>query len=371
MQKVAEFVIEKMEQRGIKQSDLQKELGISKSVISKFLRGDANTDIQTVLKIVRYVCPRDEKLIMRLYCLATEKLKSVTRSFEYCAFNGHFDVLRELIEKHEGDKKLAEWCSVYRVVLRRSRLVDYTELVKVIKDTFTKSDVLRVLLLILEVGCLYKKKQYGVMFLYSAELDEKVNAIEDDFIRNCYKARVAIHNANAELFANNNPEGARKVAEEGLTLELPYVYRGSLTETIGLSYIIDDFDKFTLYLNRAKDAYRKGGHTDDVTEINRTTESFAYNLHRKKYKSEMSSEEEAHALIVSGDIEEGKKRVEAIEAASGETAYTHLYLGMAENNVERLVESMRKFRASGDNFFAQIPYRMLLERGVPDFFLRA
>src|SRR5690606_32178575 len=112
-----------------------------------------------------------------------------------------------------------------------------------------KTEEMKILAIIIELYCFCNNRDYNSMIPLCRGLEEKINSIEDVFIRKSFNNRLKELMCHVYLHYYNDVENARKNAEYVIkSKELGARFISHAYYILGMSFLFEDYDKCLGYI---------------------------------------------------------------------------------------------------------------------------
>lgn len=253
-------ILQVLEKREIHQRVLSRVAGINESSVSRYLHGHEGANIESVLRMVKFLFPDDEVEVMAEYVL-TQQSKNARMSLEYCAMNKLHNELNLLIEKlsisvNPVDK---EWAAMYELIKehRESHTPPYDLLTKV--EVFKPKELEMQILKSILKGYLYHDLgQHQALALHVKEAKELITEIKSEFIRSSFNVRMGLLLGSVHLLSNDVKK-ARNYMNEILVQDWFGHVKASAYHQLGYSYMFDDYLMSNTYFDKALTSFNELG----------------------------------------------------------------------------------------------------------------
>ncbi|PHG13540.1 hypothetical protein COI63_10445 [Bacillus toyonensis] len=381
-----ENVLEKMKIdlriRGFTNRELGSRFGVSHTTIQNYYSG--NFDFLHFLQMLRLQYP--DSIKMRRNIVEEElpnlSLMNQRTALEALDLFGEFDLLEKLIFKIESSdsntrssKLNKQLSSVYKLLPRRFKndynKKEFLDSVESLKKSYklTSNDA-TLTNIIIEFALLYAYLDYGdfkMVSYYNGELKPLITNINKDTLSGSLLLRNKEMEATV-LHHDNKLDKSREVCVDIINdSRNPYVYmKGVAYSILGETYILDP--------NNFSHAKKYFEHAIECVDVPCNVKA----LHRKEmFQTNLDflriSQEKELELVVPKDISEqahlfaktgkGKLALELLDYIEKNKGYLNsfekIYKGIATGKKEYFRESYNSFRASGDNFYLQLPLQYL------------
>ncbi len=97
MDKLRQTLVNGMELKNIKRSEVAKKVGVSSSRITEYLNDGKDIPFDILMNMIDLLCPDKEIEMMSEYANEVNKPSSLLLTFEYCSTHRLFDELGQLV----------------------------------------------------------------------------------------------------------------------------------------------------------------------------------------------------------------------------------------------------------------------------------
>ncbi|MCM3619204.1 AimR family lysis-lysogeny pheromone receptor [Sutcliffiella horikoshii] len=253
---------EKVSQRAIASAT-----NVSLSQVNLLLNKQKIIRFDSALKICQFLIPESEKPFMLQYCLKCEN-KNLKSALEYCSVNREMEVFYQLLKKAKVDKNASvrEWARIYDLVFAFQN-AEMDEKASIMRSSLTRridtnETELKILLVLLEIYCLYFNDDSSKIYRYAKELEEELELITEPFIRYSYSTRLFEILAHAEMKYKVNPLAARNYCDLILSNNVSPWFNATALFIKGLSLFYENMDDCIKYLKCCGDIYREAGREE-------------------------------------------------------------------------------------------------------------
>lgn len=348
-----EHLQEILKKRNETQKNLADRIGISESYLSKFFCGK-EIAFWMIRKIVQAISPEDETRIMKNYFLNGVKKKNFAPSLEYCYSKKLFDVINVLInDKYKDDI----WSIIYRLILKyRLELGSEDFRSELNKLQYTGIEP-QILIDILKMYLNYDVGKYEIALYQIEKIKEQIKNVNDPFLSLSFSARLEEVLINIYLKQENNVEKARRSAYSLLEDDISLNLNLQAYYTLGLSYIIESYEKSLHYYQKCIDVLKE--HPDRIKELIQNKEEIAilqsfWNKH---------IDEQYQVTPFTKTLASGGKLNQFYED-DYYRKYALLLDGIKEKSKEKLLHSLYLFTEENDRFRANLPKIHLKNSGI-------
>lgn len=348
---IREKVKSLMAQKGIRAVDVTEEIGVSKSVISKFLSGK-DMDFKNLLPLLKYLDSYSYLDILDEYCLTLEKPVSIMKALEYASIYRRDELSANLLTMHSKRKgELGDWIIIYSL-FHNMKTLDEEEVLFKCRELYGKVSTaeIKIKIDLIEAFVYYKKINYTLMLGLTKRAEQQIDRLSDGFIKECFKIRLSTYLANAQLYANEDIEAAVKYANYVINNKLsPLLNVASAYHTLGHAHTFIDTELSVKYLKDASRMFKMIGYDEFSRQLLTEDMSFVLNVNGIIYDESIVNDEElAHQLIRQNRKEEA---IEVLNKIESETPFSLLYRGIATNDFAHILKAHGMMVRAGNTFF--------------------
>ncbi|MNF69891.1 hypothetical protein D3C84_517850 [compost metagenome] len=316
--------------------------------------------------------PDREYELLSDYSLTLNPNKQTSRqALEYADVNNLGDLTDKLIIrlKESGNSTSKEWASVYELHRKMTTgEVNVIEARDMMCEFTIKTTEMKVFSKVMFLYQYLGKRDFNSLNETIKYIDtSKINNIKSSFLKNSFKCRILMLQANAGL-VENDLQTVRKCVNECLemTNTVRFLAFGHLN--IGNSYIFENYDK-------AKNYFLKGLEACENNPIYKTqlicSLSFLENYWSKdnKYMDESDLHSVAFAKIRKGENKEALEILDSMDQSElnqYQLAYDNFYRGLITNEKSYYYESIKYFKLTGDKFIRKMVLIELQKLGESD-----
>ena len=359
-----------MERKNINAKEFAKLLKVTPGNVSKFINKKAEINFVTFLNMIQVLSPEKEFELMQKYVLTCTKPQNVKLSMEYLSRHSLSDLLEILIDKALTMKNAltAEMAELYKFLNEMSNESFPKCFVKKYFQMQPKDENSKLLLHLIFSYYLLERAQYKTLFELLEEIDERIETMTDDYLKNSFKTRIFEIYSDAFL-ALDEREKTRSYALE--ILKYPYAGGKVLAKAyhnIGFSYLFESQEKTLCYLKKSIQTYKEHGYIETANWIldNRMlpTENYFSLISEEQFTKDTQKYpmEYAHFLITKKRVDEALK----VLAEVPDNPYKDYIKGLCfpdEKGIVLLYKSMLSFERMGNKFSSNLAKNELIRRG--------
>lgn len=341
-------------------SALANSIGVSNYTLCRLFKEKNEPDLSVIISAVRFLNPEKEYEIMANVCVNVNRPKNIKIAMEYACLHRQFKLLSDLIVKCEGgSREISEWGILHSILfdyhLRRKTL---DELLSVLDNNTFKNKESIILAKLIHSMILYRKSHYSYMFDIVRSVEKILEVVKDSTLRSCLQLRTFELLSNGYLYVKNDPKKARFYANSLISLNMCPPIKIRAYHIIGTSFLFDNHSQAIKNYIKFKEMAKEFKRSDVVREADEQSIFFANTLWGIDLEESYTSDvvESAHYEAKWGDKEKAK---EILKDNNVNCAYSTCYLGLANDNPDLLLKSIKMFQEQGNLFMANMPIRYL------------
>lgn len=370
MTRLVEIIFNELEKRNMSARSLAFAVGVDPATISNLKnRPEIEIKFLNMLAIIRYLFPKDEYRLMEMYIRSICMPKNIQYALEYCSIHRLQDTLKYLLGLDVQNVVTKEWIRIYSYIYNLETNHDFIQRLRQERVTTLE---MKVFTRIIEIYYYYYKHNYKTFFTLNERLENDINEIEDDFIKDMYSYRLILLYANSNFY-KGDVEVCRYYAEKGISYNIDPFKTANAYLTIGLSYIYESYDQVLSNLIKSKELLMNIGEVEFANDVESKSIAFTKNYWSTDLDTIKTNDisEQAHLYIKLGEKEKAFALLQQIE---DKTPFTYYYMGLAldgEEGRRYLYRSIKEFRRQEDFHFILLPIFDLKRRGEPEYILEA
>jgi hypothetical protein len=294
-------------------------------------------------------------------------------AMEHASFNGLNDRLQELIELHINSSNLLyqEWARVYKLFYQRSKVgITPEHLIKAVQYQNSDHPEMFIAYRFLHAYGCYDQFEFGVLRSVFNILIEEIEKLQNSSLVPFYKFRLSQLLANIHL-RQNDVEQARAQAKNIIDHCPTYLYVASAYQTLGLSYLYEEYENGMSALERSLQLYEENKNKSHMINVKKSIIFFNNYFGKDKNYLIFSNHnrdihERAHFEIRKGNKKKAIDILNSIDSQSlsiQETGFYFFYKGLALDDVDLLFKSIEAFKKIEDKFAANMARLELHRRG--------
>lgn len=360
---VTDEILNTIEDRDLKLSQVAKEIGASKQTMSK-LKTKGAIGFRYLLKISYLLFPENPEEKMSEWCLNLNTVESIKQSFEYAAITRNVNLLSDLIELHTKEEGiLGEYVNVYNLIYKYMlNEINYKVLGYELEKVNPKDSALPILLLIYKCYQCYFTSNFLLVLELASEAERKLNELSEKrelFIKQCYLHRLSEILAPINLHLNNL-ESARYYASIIINADICAKTKSDAYYTMGMSYLLNDEELCLRYMQESYDIMSIVGDSN-------LAEESGLNLDFVKVYLNKNLTETSHPSVVAlKQLKNGERSFQEIEEVLYQGAdedFIVFYKATSKKSVDSLYDCHEYFFNKHNLYFASITAHELLKSG--------
>lgn len=368
-----EKILKSLKKLNLDQRRLAKIAGTNESCLSRYLNGFEELHFSSILKIVQYLFPDQEKEVMSEY-VVTQKSRNARFALEYCDMNSLSEPRKYVIEKLAASSNPVdrEWATLYSLMfaMKNGTLSLHTLLSQV--ELFAPKEIeMKIMKTIVKAYIYERQKEFAMQIeQHVNQIEPFIKQVKSKFLRNCFNVRLGLL-MNYRYLYNNNLEQARYYSNLVLDQDFFKSIKAIAYHHLGHSYLFEDYDKSECYLQKAISIFDKFNQNKNGKIARRKL------LYLKAYwKKDCSFEFELQSyceksdyiyyLIQQDQKDQAKVHLDQTDLGSlgnWDKAFHYFYEGLINQKKETFYQSIKLFQLSRDLFHIRLPIQELLKLG--------
>ncbi|WP_059105515.1 AimR family lysis-lysogeny pheromone receptor [Shouchella shacheensis] len=316
-------------------------------------------DFEDVVTIVKHVNPDHFLEIMGEYCRTTNKLASVKAAFEFASLYLQKELLEFLINRHQEDELLKDWCDAYEIKLRYlTGHLKAEDMIGVMRAELTPTSDFDLIINndIMEVISFYRVREYSASLYLAQQLEEKIQRSSNGFLKTTFSARLGVHFAITYLYAHNDLVKAENYALSVLVNPVaPQPLIAAVHHTLSLIYLFTNEDRSLEHLNIAIEMFRELGNQPQVDILLQDDLILLKNVYGKSVdlNGRIDLNERAHQYIVRGDYKKALDTLALVDSTGNTSYLSEFYKAKASKDPNQYVKALRLAIKSGNVFYSE------------------
>jgi hypothetical protein len=368
---VVASIEEHLDKQGIKMTwqDIAKAAGITKGALSH-LKDGSEVKFPTLLKIAKFVFKNEYFMVFKQWCLRFNNPMNVRHALEYLAVNKLTNELEELINKIEKgypNRELQDWINAYKIQLMYLRFKPTADILNAIRLYSPKTVETKLLMVIIEVSCKNRLREYNSMAALVEGLDKTIEDIKEEHIKESFHIRIKEVLSYVYIYSYNKPEKARDLAFEIISSNFCATLTAHSYHIVGMSYLFDSYELCLGYIQEYRKALIDLGRARDAELSLESDIPFINNVWSKASEKPATSDlsEIAHYEAMMGSKETALEMINEIIEKQGISGFSLYYKALATGDLSLFMQSMVYFvNKRGGKFYANLPYRHIKNNPV-------
>ena len=346
--------------KDVKSKELAQAIGVSEATISRFLDGENELSFGSIVKAVRFLVPENHFEVMAKVIPLIDQPASVRSVLEYYSVNRQLENLAQHIEMLSATtcRTNKDWAKMYAFSAKfQSRKHDNEDFLEELLDYSPKYPETKVFVKLLICRVYYQLRNFKMMFRVAKKVEKAVESLNNEYIRDCYTARLCEIYSQGYLYANGDVDKARFYANNVILSKIGATYEYYAYYTIGTSFMFESYEKALEHFNKYRELVSKDGREDLTSSIDKKDIPFLQNVWGKKPDNFdiIDETEKAHYYASVGESEKANE----ILNGNSETPFRTYYRGLANKDMRVMYEAMVKFISNGDKFYSNLAKREL------------
>ncbi|MDO8159141.1 hypothetical protein FKQ51_17605 [Bacillus toyonensis] len=370
-----ERLIKKLEaeraSKDIKVRELERITDIDRCVIEEGLSGKTKEmKLENFIAVASNVYDNYSirKEVINKFILLCKKDLNIVKALCYCQGQGEYEVISQLVEKHQGTKTLKKYLTIFNLYNQRNlNKKTGRELEKELDEqTFSKLSECQVLVKMLYGFAMYDIPNCRAIIPYSEKAKEQIPLIENKFIRECLEMQYKERDAYIKL-SSDEVEEARRVCWEIIDAKSDYqILKASAYCCLGESYQYECLETSEKHLLKAIEILEENKidkkskkYVSFKTTLGHIYIDNAFNIEKIEHDF-LDVGEEAHYQLKFGDAELGEKLYSEMKM----TPHRKASRAKVKGDILALKEVLLEFERSGNLFYANGIKREILKDEV-------
>jgi len=363
MDKLRQTLLNAIEIKGTKRSDVAKQVGVSSSRVTEFLKDGQELSFDVVVNIVRILSPEKEFELLELYAQEVSNPKNIKLALEYSSTHRLLKPLKHLIEQSgkRNSSDLDKWSQAYKL-LYTWQTISYESESSFYKD-LRKHNInipeLNAIILLLECHVLRKLDQNETVKILSDIALEEIVKLKDGFIKKSLKCRLDEMLGIVELKVNCNYKQAEMHANNILEANNGNSYDGYAYYILGMCSLTEDFDRSLYYLNESISQYKKCDSFKNIKAIKGNVSLLHFywcKINEKEDENDLYNLATQRSVDTSSLIKENQKHLV-------NTYLGKCLVGYSKSDKDTILESVSESLKSNDMYMAKIAHKKLEDLG--------
>jgi transcriptional regulator with XRE-family HTH domain len=365
MKQLCQEIEKIIELKGLKKIDIAKQIGVTPTAITKVLKGKATFEL--ILEFLKAVEPDHYlELLTKDDNLLKINTKNWRDTLEFASTNRLLDLQEKLVEKalNSNNKRDNEFGMVYGVLLTwqdDQRTFDNVLFEEVKKKV--NCDYMRWLIQLIDVYLYHGEGNFTMVDYLIKELKEKINLLDDSYIKKSLYARMLELVCHVELRVHNNVENAINKANELINYNIGKTFSAYGFYIKGLCLAEKDIITSQQLFSKSIDLYMLANKKSAAEEVKEVSEFLSlYYDYEHNEENLLFNISKSLFAYKNGDYNKGLDLIEKVTTENPLRNNLRLFVeGLLKNDQNIVMNSLIKFVKSGDRYFANIPKKWLLK----------
>jgi hypothetical protein len=208
--------------------------------------------------------------------------------------------------------------------------------------------------------CFSLKKDYEMTKFLLKDIDQKIELLDDGYLKEMYMIRFNQIMAHQYLYVENNPIAARECTDKIISSNAQEHFKAYAYYIKGYSYLFESYENTIKYLNKSLDLYEKINKTHEIEDLKEKIEFV--NVYWDKFREDKCNYINNNLLLnikkgidISGQLEEVKDM---------EIEFRLFFEGYNSKNNKQMTLSLIKLIKKNDVFLANLPRIELIKNGA-------
>lgn len=376
-----ERILRTLEKRkdGVDQRKLSRVANLNESSVSRFLKSHEEMNFESVLRIVKFLYPDEEKEIMQDY-VKTQKSKNARHALEYCVMNYCWEQADELIEllSNSSNPVDREWAAIYDLIrMRRDKLLSPIELLQQVEVIKPKEPEMQILKTLLKGYLYFDMAEQHSLFLHMEGIDTLISELTSNFMKDSFQVRLSLVMNTVYLYANHL-EKSRHYSYAIIGQDFFEDKKAAAYNNLGLSYMLEDYQKAKDYFMKALKVYVTYDQHEyvKIVKLNLSFLSSYWGINREftePLEGQRNYINYIYYLIKKGELslaQELISRVDLEELTEWDKAFYYYYKGLLTDDVTTFYCSVELFIHMDNHLYLQLPLIELKRLGENDKVLK-
>lgn len=368
-----ERILQTLERRdNLDQRKLSHIANLNESSISRYLNGTEEINFESVLRMVKFLYPEEEKETMVEY-IRTQKSRNARHALEYCAMNNCWAEVDELIQllAKSTNPVDREWASMYELVkMRKEKHLPPIELLQKVEVIKPKEQEMQILKTILKAYLYFDLEEHYSLALHIEGTDALIKDIKSNFIKESFSVRKSLIMTLVYLYANNL-EKSRHYCYAIIGQDFFEQYKAMAHNNLGQSYMFEDYQKSKDYFIKALNYFIMFDQKESIQEIKNSL-AFLYSYWEIDQEFTLSLDDQSsflnyiYYLIRKSELtlaQEYLNKIDLNHLSNWDKAFYYYYKALIHQDVSTYYQSVEAFLNVNDYYHLQLPLQELKKLG--------
>lgn len=315
-------------------------------------------DFNGLIKLIEYIWKNETVSMVVKYSNEIDPNKKTARNMlEYFVSNAQYEAFNNLLDRMDdcNNKESKEYAKIYRMQYRYRFAMTPESLLKLIEEisdihvTFSELKVYKKMLI---NYCCFLLQDYNDLKILLSEIEEEIELIDNDYIKEMYLIRVNEVKCYTYLKAFNDSDTSRMCADWIINSNAADGFKAYAYYLKGHSYMFSSYDKAMKYYKKAMELY--DGRQRDIEELKEEIEFV-----------EVYWEKEVNRKYVKNELFYKVKRgiIVSLNDYKLELEFRLFLEGYSTKNIKKLLLSMLEYIKNKDLFLANLAKIELIKNG--------
>jgi tetratricopeptide (TPR) repeat protein len=285
--------------------------------------------------------------------------KTARNLLEYFVSNAQYNAFNSLLDRMDEstNKESKEWAKIYRMQYKYQPLLssnhdEFIKLIEEISEVHVTFPELKVYKKILINYCCFLSQDYSNLKFLLSEIEEEMELIENDFIKEMYLIRVNEVKCYTYLKAFDDPETSRKCADWIINSNAADGFKAYAYYLKGHSYMFSSYEDAMKYYEKAINLYES--RHQDIEEIKEEIE-FVKVFWDKQVKQNYIKNELFYKIKTGENV--------SLDGYQLQPEFKLYLEGFSTKNIKKLLLSMIEYIKIKDLFLANLAKIELIKNG--------
>lgn len=331
-------------------------IGCTLQELSNFIN-HGGIGFRKLLRMSYILFPTKQESVMSEWCLRLTTTESIKQSFEYASITRNKELLRKLIEKHDGEKGvIGKYISIYAILYDfYTNRVSAKDLIERLNKVGQLSGELVILAEIIKCYNYYYTEDFPLMLATAKEAERSLGKLGDRqlFIKECYLHRLAEVLGHVSLHLNDITQ-ARYYANLIINANIcPKTVSGAYY-ILGMTYLPEDANKCISHLLTRYEITKNLGEKDIEGNARR-------GLDFAKLFLDVKLDEDSSPILKRLQQNKGSefeiKLIKEAHFQEGKDDLLVLIEALAKNSLEKVHECRKNFFKQSNYYYASLAAR--------------
>jgi transcriptional regulator with XRE-family HTH domain len=341
-------------------SYIAKKLNLSKSTLSKFKNDGMELSFHYLLELSELLYPKNHINVMSNWCLRFKKPSNVKQALEFLSINRSLEILGDYIEQLEmlsnSSPIINELTDVYKYLLIHQKHPEEKSLLPILEEKSYKKPESNFLLIMCKLYQHHRRNEINDLLELIQDAKKTLVDVKDATMLHRYELRLSEIESALSLFVHCDTAKARVLSEKILKEKRYYCdkFVADSYYRIGMSYMYESPDMCLAYLQKSIERLKSSrlianANSIENNEVNLVKIYWGLIREASEIKNKPSK---AHFLAKNKRVEEAMRVISGLDEKS---PFTRYYIGLANEDKDKLIESALTFKEKSNMFYANLP----------------